>query len=161
MSILIVNTQDISIDGGSRAARWKNLRDYLEKTIAACDEGNDGLAKTEAEIKNIRKSYLKLAEIIQTLSDLANEEIQREISLTLNDTDYDVVIDTPVFASESPVNEERTEAYTKGEFIEALKSVPGIGQKRLADISNHLDLALCGATQSALNLEIENGELHG
>ena len=102
MPDLLENTQSISIDGDSRSARWKSLRGHLKQLVQVVDENNDRIAALKEEASQIRERNLKLAEAIQILSDLANEEVQREISLTLNDTDYDIVMDTPAAAPPSP-----------------------------------------------------------
>lgn len=95
MEYALDDIQNISIDGASRSSRWKALRGYLKQIIKIADENSDRLSSLENEASRLRESNLKLTEAVQVLSDLANEEVQREISLTLNDTDYDIVMDTP------------------------------------------------------------------
>lgn len=87
------NTDEISIDGGTRASRWENLRKYLIQVIKVADENSDKLADLGSEAEDIRNANLKLTDVVQALSDLANQEHQREISLILNDTDEGVVKD--------------------------------------------------------------------
>lgn len=159
MDTALDNIQDMSIDGGSRSARWKNLRQYLKDFIKIADENSDKLAFLEAEASRIRESNLKLTEAIQVLSDLVNEEVQREISLTLNDTDFDIVADEPaVLNVASDFDEAKEDTYTVDEFIEMLRGVKGIGEKKLQAISSHLNRIQDNTAQPSLNFEIESGE---
>lgn len=154
--------ENISLDGGSRSSRWKNLRSHLKQLIQIADENSDRLASIEAEAAQIRENNLKLTEAIQTLSDLANEEVQREVSLTLNDTDFDVVVDAPV-QPQSQVSSEmetRTNAFTIEEFLKKIDGVPGIGEKRINAISEYLDADTRSGYQPSLNLEDIEGEIH-
>lgn len=173
MEYALDDIQNISIDGASRSSRWKALRGYLKQIIKIADENSDRLSSLENEASRLRESNLKLTEAVQVLSDLANEEVQREISLTLNDTDYDIVIDTPEptpsfsDAAASPCNSappspeivERKDAYTVDEFVEMLKGAPRMGEKTLKQVADYLN-ANCGhSSQPSFDFEIEDGEI--
>ena len=151
------NIDAISIDGKSRSARWKNLRGHLKQLIRLADENSDRMAALESEIAQVKAVNLKLTEVIQALSDLANEEVQREISLTLNDTDFEIVVDRPSQESTVTSKEIELDAYTVPEFLEMVKGTPGIGAKKLQDISNHLEGMIHGAVQPALDFGSKNG----
>lgn len=166
MPDLLENTQSISIDGDSRSARWKSLRGHLKQLVQVVDENNDRIAALKEEVSQIRERNLKLAEAIQILSDLANEEVQREISLTLNDTDYDIVMDTPaaapvITANPSPEITEKADTYTVDEFMEMLKGAPGMGAKTLQKVSAYLSQSSGHASQPSLGFDIEGGEIDG
>ena len=117
MDAFLEGIEDMSIDGGSRYARWKNLRGHLKQIVRLADENSDRLAALEEEAAEIREVNLRLTEAIQVLGDLANEEVQREISLTLNDTDYEVVIDAAPDVLTQPGSEESAPA---GEFFDSV-----------------------------------------
>lgn len=151
------NIDAISIDGKSRSARWKNLRGHLKQLTRLADENSDRMAALESEIAQVKAVNLKLTEVIQALSDLANEEVQREISLTLNDTDFEIVVDRPSQESTVTSKEIELDAYTVPEFLEMVKGTPGIGAKKLQDISNHLEGMIHGAVQPALDFGSKNG----
>lgn len=173
MEYALDDIQNISIDGASRSSRWKALRGYLKQIIEIADENSDRLSSLESETSKLRESNLKLTEVIQVLSDLANEEVQREVSLTLNDTDYDIVIDTPEgiistsgsaaqpcnTALSSPENVERQDVYTIDEFVEMLKGAPRMGEKTLKQVAEYLNVNCGYASQPSLDLGIENGEI--
>ena len=88
------NTDEISIDGGTRASRWEKLREYLKLVVKVADENSDKLAVMGSEAEDVRNANLKLTDVIQTLIDLAGVECQREKSLELNDVGDGVVVDT-------------------------------------------------------------------
>ena len=144
MDAFLEGIEDMSIDGGSRSARWKNLRGHLKQIVRLADENSDRLAALEEEAAEIREVNLRLTEAIQDLGDLANEEVQREISLTLNDTDYEVVIDAAPDVLTQPGSEESAPA---GEFFdsvdlrEELKRLPRIGNKTAEEIAAHIQRA--------------------
>lgn len=144
MDDFLENIDSLSIDGKSRSARWKNLRGHLKQVTRLADENSDRLAGLEAEIAQIRDVNLKLTETIQILSDLANEEVQREISLTLNDTDYDIVVDV---APDLPtILESETTNVTHGAFSLAdlqgeLKKLPRVGGKTAEEIAAYIQEA--------------------
>ena len=158
MDDFLENIDAISIDGKSRSARWKSLRGHLKQLIRLADENSDRMAALESEVTQVRAVNLKLTEAIQALGDLANEEVQREISLTLNDTDFEIVVDRPNQESAATVEEAETNAYTIPEFLEMVKGTPGIGAKKLQDISSHLEGMVHGAVQPAFDFGDENGE---
>lgn len=157
MDDFLENIDAISIDGKSRSARWKNLRGHLKQLARLADENSDRMAALESEIAQVRAVNLKLAEVTQILSDLANEEVQREISLTLNDTDFEIVVDRPNQESVATSEEVEPDAYTIPEFLEMVKGTPGIGAKKLQDISDHLEGMINGAVQPALDFGGKNG----
>lgn len=138
MDDFLENIGSISIDGKSRSARWKNLRGHLKQVIRLADENSDRLASLEVEAVQIREVNLKLTEVIQTLSDLANEEVQREISRTLNDTGYDVVIDV---APEPPVAlgpgaaDATQGSFSSVDLKKELKKLPRVGGKTAEEIA--------------------------
>lgn len=174
MEYALDDIQNISIDGASRSSRWKALRGYLKQIIKIADENSDRLSSLENEASKLRESNLKLTEAVQVLSDLANEEVQREISLTLNDTDYDIVIDTPEStfpfsdaatppcnsAPPSPEIAEREDAYTVDEFVEMLKGAPRMGEKTLKLVADYLNVNCGYASQPSFDFEAEDGETH-
>lgn len=131
--------QEIAIGGGSRSARWKCLRKHLQQIVRSADEGSDKLAALEGEMAQVRQANLQLAEYVQTLADLANEEVQREISLTLNDVDYDIVVDAPMQIAAPLAEADEQCSYTIPEFLEMIKGAPGIGAKKLQAISEYLE----------------------
>lgn len=92
-STLAIDVDTIVFDGASRSSKWKSLRKYLKLTLAALESNAARISFLEKEIQLIAEENNKLTTITTILSDLANEEAQREISLTLNDTDFDIVID--------------------------------------------------------------------
>lgn len=115
----------------------------------------------------LRKYLLELNESISVAADAANEEAQREISLTLNDDfEYDAHCVTQEIRKHSAVLSEK-------QFIDELVKLPHIGMKAAQDIAAHValaqdekvldfagalvelnnDIALCGGTvQSTLDL---------
>lgn len=109
MDSFLDNVDSISFEGNSRSARWDSLRNHLKHLIQITKDNNDKLARLEKEVAQIREVNLKVAEAIETLSNLANEEVQREISLTLNDTDGGIAINAIVqesIDSDKGANEE-------------------------------------------------------
>lgn len=159
------NIEDMSLDGGSRSSRWKNLRGYLKQLGQIVDENSDRLATIETKAARIREDNLRIAKVIQALSDLANEEVQREVSLTLNDTDFDVVVDndTPAYSQPHTISEaeERTDAFTIEEFLKMIDGAPGIGEKRINAISEYLGVDPRSEYQPSLDFEDKEGEIHG
>lgn len=173
MDFSLDDIQNISIDGASRSSRWKALRGYLKEIIKAADENSDRLSLLESDVSKLRESNLKLTEAIQVLSDLANEEVQREISLTLNDTNYDIVIDTPEpdvlpldsvalpcnsFLS-SPEIDKREDTYTVDEFIGMLRGAPRMGEKTLQQVADYLNANHGYASQPSFDFGIMDGEI--
>lgn len=151
MDKILEDIQNIGLEGDSRSARWKSLRKHLKQLIRVADENSDKLASLEAEVARIRESNLQLTEVIQILGNLANEEVQREISLTLNYTDFDIVVDVPAQDDACSAENAKSDAYTVSEFLEMVKGTPGIGAKKLQDISNHLGEMTRTAVQSSLD----------
>ncbi|WP_144299279.1 hypothetical protein [Berryella intestinalis] len=118
---------DISLDGYSRSVRWKKLKGYLREMARTDDFIGDRLASLREEVEQIREDNLKLSEMLQTLSDLSGEEEQREISLTLNDTGYEVVVDTAMNPSPLSLVEAKVGMGVSCNLVEELKKLPGIG----------------------------------
>lgn len=144
MDAFLEGIEGMSIDGGSRSARWKNLRGHLKQIVRLADENSDRLAALEEEAAEIREVNLRLTEAIQVLGDLANEEVQREVSLTLNDTDYEVVIDAAPDVLTQPGSEESTPAeefFDSVDLREELKRLPRIGNKTAEEIAAHIQRA--------------------
>ena len=132
-------TQPVIFESSSRSGRWGDLRAYLKQLIQILDENSDRLAHLQSEVDEIRAVNLKITETVQELSDAANEEIQREVSLTLNDDNSDVVIDTAPEeqpGQEVPVDED--EILSEEDFINELKKLPGIGSKSSIVIATHI-----------------------
>lgn len=116
----------------------------------------------------LRKYLIKLNKAISAVADVANEEAQREISLTLNDDlEYDVSSITQEIRK-SPV------VLSEKQFIDELAKLPHIGMKAAQDIAAYMalaqdekvldfagalvelnnDIALCGGIlQSTLDLD--------
>lgn len=153
--------QDIAIDGGSRSARWKSLRNHLRQIAVATDDSSDKLAALETEIVQMRETNLRLSQYVKILADLANEEVQREISLTLNDLDYDIVVDAPAQDEVLSVEDGSKRSYTIPEFLEMVKGAPGIGKKKLQAISEYLEGKEIAPVQSALLFDCDEGDQHG
>ena len=129
----------VSFSSESRSGRWSDLRTYLKQLILTLDENSDRLAHLQSEMEAIRADNLRIAEMVQGLSDAANEEVQREISLTLNDDDSDVVIDVAPDEMEDPEAPTDDEILLSVEdFISELKKLPGIGAKSSETIANYI-----------------------
>lgn len=129
----------VSFNSESRSGRWGDLRTYLKQLVLTLDENSDRLAHLQSEIESIRADNLRIAEVVQGLSDAANEEVQREVSLTLNDDDSDVVIDVAPEEMEEPEISTDDEALLSVEdFINELKKLPGIGAKSSETIANYI-----------------------
>lgn len=156
-----LDIQNLRIDGESRAARWKSLRMLLRRLAQEAHENNETLALLEREIIQLQEANLRIAEALQTLGDLANEEIQREISLTLNDTNFEIVVDAPSPESEREAPCKTEDQYTISEVLSLLADIRGIGPKKLDDIAAHLRASGRGISQSSLNFEYEGSENHG
>lgn len=153
--------QDIAIDGGSRSARWKSLRKHLRQIVRTADESSDKLAALETEIVQIREANFRLSEYVQTLADLANEEVQREISLTLNDVDCDIVVDAPVQDEVLSAEDGNQRSYAIPEFLQMVKGAPGIGEKKLQAIAEYLEGKESAPVQPALLFDCGEGDRHG
>ncbi len=152
------NIPDIIIDSDSRL-RWKSLRKYLNEFIKIADTNSDRLAALKEELSSLREKNLKLTEAIQDLSELAHQECLREESLTLNDDDYDIVVDVQDEVVESP--EPGSEAsYTIGEFLKIVGQVPGIGPKKQEAIAAYFEEYEHSA-QSVLDFGTEAGDTRG
>jgi hypothetical protein len=85
---------DINLEGNSPAERWGKLRQHLKQLTEDIAANNKKLDVLEKVASDLRDSNSRNISTLQALSDLANEEKQREISLTLNVIDDDVVVDT-------------------------------------------------------------------
>lgn len=144
MDDFLENIDSVSIDGKSRSARWKNLRGHLKQVIRLADENSDRLGALETELAQIREANLKLTEVVQVLSDLANEEVQREISLTLNDTEYDIVVDVapePQRMLESEVAVTVDETLSLVDLQKGLRKLPRVGGKTAEEIAAYVQEA--------------------
>ena len=133
------NDIQVSFDSSSRSGRWEDMRTYLKQLIQTLDANSDRLAYLQSEIEDLREANLKTTETIQALCDAANEEVQREVSLTLNDDASDVVVDIAPeeqTSSETPSTEEP--AISEEDFIHELMKLPGVGAKSSLTIANHI-----------------------
>lgn len=135
-------TTDVSFGSPTRSGRWADLRSYLKQAIQAVDTHSDKLAEIQQEIESVRNDNLRLAESLQALCDAANEEVQRETSLTLNDMDYDVVIDEPQdLEFDRPSQNDLSCNMTLEDFIDQLKMLPGVGEASAKKIGEHISQA--------------------
>lgn len=163
MSDLLENIQNISIEGDSRSARWKSLRGHLKQLVKIIDENNDTLVELKTEVSRIQEFNLKLTEVVQKLSDLTNEEVQREISLTLNDMDYDIVIDTPtsdIPAIQQHESVEKENALAIDESVEIPSEAPDEDAKASQEVSVSASQKHECVFQPSLNFEIEGEPAH-
>ncbi len=137
-----LNIKEISFDSPNRSGRWADLRKYLKLATQSVDMRNDKLAEIQQEIESVRNDNLRLAEVLQMLCDAANEEVQRETSLMLNDMDYDVVIDEPQDPSfNDSSNNDIAHTMTLEDFIDQLKKLPGVGGARAETIGEYISKA--------------------
>jgi len=119
----------ITFSSASRQGRWHDLRTYLKQLIRALDENSDRLAQLQSEIDEIKEANGRTAELAQGLCDAANEEIQREASLKLNDDDSGLVIDMPPEdVSEPSLSHEDEPSLSMEDFCEDLMKLPRVGK---------------------------------
>ena len=134
-----LDDMQVSFDSASRSGRWGDLRSYLKELMQTLDENSDRLARLQSETEEIRFTNLKVAEVIQGLCDAANEEVQREVSLMLNDDDSDVIIDTaPEEEPEEEISYEDEPILSEEDFINELRKLPGVGAKSSVTIATHI-----------------------
>lgn len=137
MDYLLENISDISIDAPSRATRWKNLRAHLRGVAKELDSHDVALLHLQSELSRIRDENQRLTEIVRELGELANEEVQREKSLKLNDVSYEIVVDE--HPQEPPfVLVEKTIPLSDGDLLGELKKLPGIGAKTASGIAAYV-----------------------
>lgn len=138
MNEQLEDVASITLEADSRSARWKKLKSYLRELKRKEDSVNAKLALLVEQAEQIQRDSLKLTEALQTLSDCANEEAQREISLTLNDMDFDIVVDAqsqPTLTHTAEADNEGVESY---DLVNELKELPGIGDATAKKIAKHI-----------------------
>ena len=138
MDNMFTSDMQVSFDSASRSGRWGDLRAYLKQLIHILDENSDRLANLQSEVEEVRADNLKIAEAIQGLCDAANEEVQREISLTLNDDDSDVVVDVAPEEEDIEAPYEDEPILSEEDFINELRKLPGVGAKSSVTIATHI-----------------------
>lgn len=127
------NIDKISIEATSRAGRWKKTRAYLKEIAEALDASNEWLNRIRNELARIEDDNLKLAGAIRVLSDLANEEVQREKSLKLNDDSCGIVVDAPPQVPVA-ISVEESSSLFEGDLLVELEKLPGIGSKTASGV---------------------------
>ena len=100
------------------------------------------------------------------MSDLANEEVQREISLTLNDMDYDIVVDTPTtkhVISDDSSGEiiESTDACIVDKIAEVSKDIPDLDEKTPQGDIACLAQERESVSQTSLDFDGKDGKIDG
>lgn len=93
LNILSVNLDELVIEGDSAASRWKSMKTLLRQVALEINSNDERIRNLADEASGLLEYNERLSKVVNLLSDLANEEVQREISLTLNDTDSDVIVD--------------------------------------------------------------------
>lgn len=138
MNVQLEDIANITLEGDSRSTRWKKLKSHLRGLAQAQDAIGDKLASLKEETERVRDESLKLADALQTLSDLASEEVQREVSLTLNDDDYEIVADAPSQVSLSDARETEKTSDRSYDLIAELQKLPSIGSATARKIADHI-----------------------
>lgn len=175
MDYLLENIDEISIDASSRAGRWKKARVYLKEVAEALDASNERLDRIRNELTRIEGDNLKLVGAIRALSDLANEEVQREKSLKLNDDNCGIVIDAPPQVPVA-ISVEESSSLFEGDLLVELEKLPGIGSKtasgveafvrkageenarRFIHVLSDVNLAVLGDDAQQIQLSFEDDE---
>lgn len=139
MDNLSFDVESARFDNASRHERWNALRSHLKQLVRIADENSDRLALLEQEVKEARNHNLQLTEWLQVLCDLTNGEVQREVSLTLNDTDFNVVVDTDEDdAKPQKQLEPHASDLSEARFLAELKKFPGVGDKSAQSIADYI-----------------------
>lgn len=125
MGELLSAFQDIDFEECSRAVRWRTVRDRLRQ-LADVVRGECGPGEWSTEV----------SDAIEALALLANVETQREVSLTLNACEDDVVVDLALQDStgelvDCPIRSEE-------DLLNELRRLPGVGEKLAVRIGGYL-----------------------
>ncbi len=98
----------VSVDIGEYARTtedaWRKLREQLKQIVRDVTDDDARLSELQEGIAALRRANADRRSALQGLYDAALEEQQRATSLTLNDTDDEVVLD-----KETPVTQEEPE----------------------------------------------------